>query len=66
MRNMAFPLTLLLGIVLVVVGLLLSAPLGATDGPAISNPKMDFAPTLFVLGVVITFVSAVVYELTGD
>lgn len=66
MRSMAFPLTLLLGIALVVVGLLLSAPLGATDGPSISNPKMDFAPTLFVLGVVITFVSAIVYELAGD
>ncbi len=40
----------------------LSAPLG-TDS---SNPRLQFAPALFVLGVILALLSAVVYELLPD
>ncbi len=64
-RNMLFVLTLLAGIVLAVLGFALSAPIGAPSSPDISNPRMDFAPLLFVVGVVLIFSSAVVYEVAG-
>lgn len=43
----------------------LAAPWGATAVEN-SNPRIQFAPTLFVLGVLLVFVSAVVYELLPD
>jgi hypothetical protein len=46
--------------------LVLAAPFGATDGPDISNPRVEFAPLLFILGVVLVFAAAVVYELLPD
>ena len=63
MRKTMFLLTLVIGLALAVAGFLLSAPLGATNGPAISDPRLPFAPAIFVLGVVLAFGSAVVYEL---
>jgi uncharacterized BrkB/YihY/UPF0761 family membrane protein len=39
----------------------LSAPWG-NQAERHSNPRIDFAASLFVLGVVLTFLSAVVYE----
>jgi H+/Cl- antiporter ClcA len=65
-RRTWFAATLITGIVLAVVGFFLSAPIGPTDGPVYSNPRMDFAPLVFVIGVVLGFMSAVVYELIGD
>lgn len=65
-RKNWFAVTLLAGIVLAVLGFFLSAPIGPTDGPVYSNPRVDFAPLIFVLGVVVSFMSAVVYELTSD
>ena len=58
--------TLLVGIVLVIVSyFFLSAPWGA-DSVKNSNPRMQFAPALLVLGVIMAFSSAVVYELLPD
>ncbi len=62
MRSRITLAIVVLGIVLMVVGYSLSAPWGAT-GVADSNPRVDFAPTIFVLGVVTTFSAALVYEL---
>jgi hypothetical protein len=64
-RTVLFVLTLIAGAVLSVLGVALSAPIGAPDGPGISDPRLDFAPMLFVLGVTLMFGSAVVYELAG-
>jgi predicted membrane channel-forming protein YqfA (hemolysin III family) len=50
------------GIVLMLVGYALAAPWGATS-EANSNPTMDFAALIFVLGVMVFFSSALVYEL---
>ncbi len=66
MRKTMFLLTLLGGLALAVLGFLLAAPLGPTTSSVISNPRLPFAPTLFVLGVVLLFASAVVYELFPD
>ena len=63
MRKAMTLLTLLVGLALTVVGFVLAAPFGPLDNPAISDPKLPFAPTLFVLGVMLLFASAVVYEL---
>ncbi len=66
MRSTLFALTLLSGVALAVLGFALSAPIGAPDGPNISNPTLEFAPLIFVVGVILIFSSAVVYELRRD
>lgn len=63
MRKYAFLLTLLAGVALTLAGFFLSATIGPPTGPEYSNPKVQFAPAMFVLGVVLMFMSAVVYEL---
>lgn len=63
MRKTMFFVTLLVGLALAIGGFLLSAPLGPASDPAISNPRMPFAPTAFVVGVIVMLASAVVYEL---
>ncbi len=59
-------LTLLAGLTLALVGFFLSAPIGAPSGPSISNPRVEFAPLMFVAGVILIFASAIVYEVCGD
>lgn len=44
----------------------LAAPLGVPTSEAFSNPRVPFAPALFVLGVMLVFIAAVVYELLPD
>lgn len=65
MRNRIPIAMIIVGVVLMVVGFSLSAPWGAT-GVADSNPRLEFAPTLFVLGVITVFSAALVYELLPD
>ncbi len=43
----------------------LAAPWGE-DTVANSDPRLQFAPLLFVVGVIVAFSSAVVYELLPD
>ncbi len=45
---------------------LLAAPLGIPTGVSFSNPRLPFAPTLFIVGVMVVFLAAVVYELLPD
>lgn len=42
---------------------LLAAPLGRSTNASFSNPRVPFAPLIFIIGVVLVFVAAVVYEL---
>jgi molybdopterin-containing oxidoreductase family membrane subunit len=42
---------------------LLTAPIGIPTSEFYSNPRVPFAPLLFVLGVALVFLAAVVYEL---
>ncbi len=46
--------------------LLLAAPLGIPTSEAFSNPRVPFAAAFFVLGVVMVFTAALVYELLPD
>ncbi len=40
-----------------------AAPLGVPTSPAYSNPVVPFAALIFVLGVMMVFIAALVYEL---
>ena len=66
MRKTMFWLTLLTGFALAIIGFMLSAPIGSVADPATSHSGVPFAPTIFVLGILLLFGSAAVYELTPD
>ncbi len=66
MRKTMFWLTLLVGLALAIVGFFLAAPIGPTISSVISEPRLPFAPTIFLVGVILLFGSAVVYELIPD
>ena len=51
------------GLILAVAGFFLAAPIGPTRAPDISDPRVIFAPGIFLVGVVLAFGSAIVYEL---
>lgn len=53
------------GLILMVVGYFGSAPWGA-DSVTNSDPGFAFAPAIFVLGVILAFSAALVYELLPD
>ena len=44
----------------------LSAPLGIPSSPVYSDPRLPFAPLIFIIGVMLVFLAAVVYELMPD
>lgn len=57
---------IVVGIALMVVSYFgLTAPWGA-ESVANSQPRMQFAPLVFVIGVMLTFGSALVYEMLPD
>ena len=54
------------GLALMIISyFVLAAPWGA-DSVANSDPRMPFAPLVYVLGVVMAFGSALVYEMLPD
>lgn len=44
----------------------LAARLGTPRSPAYSNPRVPFAGLIFIAGVVMVFLSVVIYELLPD
>lgn len=46
--------------------LFLAAPLGIPTAVRYSEPRLPFAPVIFILGVVLVFSAALVYELLPD
>ena len=44
----------------------LAAPIGKPTDVSFSEPRVPFAPLLFIVGVCIVFSSAIVYELLPD
>ena len=65
-KNLTF-LIVVLGFILQGVSFFyLSAPLGTSTSEAYSNPVMPFAPLVFIVGVGLVFLAAVVYELLPD
>ncbi|MBI4497457.1 MAG: hypothetical protein HY689_06130 [Chloroflexi bacterium] len=67
MRATVTLLTLAAGLTLAAVSyFFLAAPLGLPAHEGYSNPRMPYAPVLFILGVVLVFLTAVVYELLPE
>ncbi len=67
MRTVWTVLLIVVGFLLQIVSyFFLAAPLGTPTSPAHSEPRLPFAPTLFILGVVLVFLAAVVYELLPE
>lgn len=62
---------ILLGLLILAIGavlgfvsyFVLAAPLGTPTHEGFSNPQAPFAATLFVVAVILVFLSAIVYEL---
>lgn len=46
--------------------LFLAARIGSTSGPWISNPRVPFAPVIFIVGVMFVFIAAIVYETMSE
>ena len=44
----------------------LAAPLGMPTSPEYSNPRLPLSPLLFIIGVMLVFLAAVVYELLPE
>ncbi len=44
----------------------LAAPIGQPTSPVYSDPRLPFAPLLFIVGIALVFLAAVVYELMPD
>ena len=65
MRKTITLLMIVGGIALMLLGYLGSAPWGASS-VSNSDPRFAFAPAVFVVGVVLAFASALVYELMAD
>ncbi len=68
MRRRVVTLTMVvLGFALQAVSyLVLATPIGRPTGVRFSNPRVQFSPALFILGVVLVFSAGVVYELMPD
>ena len=67
MRKIVTYLMVILGFALQAVSFFyLAAPLGAVTNEASSNPRMPFAPVIFIVGVGTVFLAAVVFELLPD
>jgi len=61
------PITMIVvGIALMIISYLgLAAPWG-NEAVSNSDPRMQFAPAVFILGIVLAFGSALVYEMLPD
>lgn len=68
MRKLLMIHLLVIGAVITVATyLLLAAPWGfPPDNESFSNPRLDFAPVLFILGIVMMFSGVLVYELLPE
>ena len=66
MRRVLTTAMIVVGVLLMALSYLgLTAPWGA-DSVSNSDPRIPFAPLLFVVGVMLAFGSALVYELLPD
>ena len=67
MRTTISLLMVVLGFTLQVVSyFFLAAPIGQPTNPTYSDPRLPFAPLLFIVGIALVFLAAVVYELMPD
>ncbi len=67
MRKTIALLMVVLGFAIQIVSyFFLAAPLGVPDSPAYADPRVPFAPLIFLIGVALVFLAAVVYELLPE
>ena len=67
MRTIIASIMVIGGFILQAVSyLFLAAPLGISNSESFSNPRVEYAPTLFIFGVMLVFLAAVVYELLPE
>lgn len=66
MRRTVVAGLLFVGVALAVTGFSLAAPIGVPTSSIFSEPRAEFAPAIFILGVISAFLSAVAYELIPD
>lgn len=62
MRKFLTGAMIVIGVALMLLGYFLAAPWGV-ESVANSDPRLPFSPAIFVLGVIMVFSSALVYEL---
>lgn len=65
-KNFAVSMVILGFAIQAVSYFVLAAPIGILNSPAYSDPRVPFAPAIFILGVMIVFLAAVVYELIPE
>jgi hypothetical protein len=65
-KSLTFLIVILGAILQIVSFFFLTAPLGRSVSEAYSNPVIPFAPVIFIVGVGLVFLAAVVYELLPD
>ncbi len=46
--------------------LFMTSPIGPVTGPEVSNPRLEFSPVIFIFGVMLVFVAAIVYEVMPE
>jgi len=67
MRNLITIILVIVGFTLQAVSyFFLAAPLGTPTSEYFSNPRLPYAAALFILGVGLVFLAAVVYELLPE
>jgi H+/Cl- antiporter ClcA len=44
----------------------LASPLGAVNTAAAADPRLPFAPLIFIIGIALVFLAAVVYEVMPE
>jgi hypothetical protein len=57
---------IVIGLTLMVTSYFFGAAPFCSDGVECSNPRMQWSPAVFVLGVVVAFSSAIYYEVAKD
>ncbi len=58
--------TVIIGLALAITGFVLAPPIGEPTSPVISNPVMPFAAGMWTIGIIVLFLSPVVYNLVKD
>lgn len=67
MRTTISLLMVVLGFILSAVSyFFLAAPIGQPTSPAYSDPRLPFAPLLFIAGIALVFLAAVVYVIMPE
>ena len=65
-RSVITILMIVVGLLLMVLAYFLGAAPWCADSVECSNPRLEWSPAIFVLGVIVAFSSAIYYEVAKD